>query len=81
MSKIRGISEDPSTMAQEEEGAKTVQKDRPAVKQDPNAIVISMRLAGALDSYLTSKPMSEVEQLVNALRKSRPISFPEELKS
>ena len=41
------------------------------VKQDaPNALVISMKLAEALVGYLKTKPMVEVEALVNAIAQS-----------
>lgn len=41
------------------------------VKQDaPNALVISMKLAEALVGYLKTKPMVEVEALVNSIAQS-----------
>ena len=41
----------------------------------PNAIVITMELADALVSYLKSKPMNEVEVLVNAIVQSQGVTL------
>ena len=40
------------------------------VKQEANALVIDMKLAEALVGYLKTKPMVEVETLVNAIVQS-----------
>ena len=40
------------------------------VQQEANALVIDMKLAEALVGYLKTKPMVEVEALVNAIAQS-----------
>ena len=40
------------------------------VQQEANALVINMKLAEALVGYLKTKPMVEVEALVNAIAQS-----------
>jgi hypothetical protein len=45
------------------------------VDSKPNAIVITMELAEALVGYLKSKPMSEVEILVNAIIQSQGVTL------
>ncbi len=40
------------------------------VQQEANALVITMKLAEALVGYLKTKPMVEVEALVNAITQS-----------
>ncbi len=40
------------------------------VQQEANALVIDMKLAEALVGYLKTKPMVEVEALVNAIVQS-----------
>tara|TARA_R110000796_G_scaffold83300_3_gene182361 strand:+ start:1183 stop:1407 length:225 start_codon:yes stop_codon:yes gene_type:complete len=46
----------------------------------PNALLISVELAEGLVNYLTSKPMAEVEGLVNDIRKSRAVTVTDESK-
>ena len=41
------------------------------VQQEANALVIDMKLAEALVGYLKTKPMVEVEALVNAIAQSQ----------
>ena len=43
-----------------------------------NALLISIELAQALVNYLAEKPLKEVEELVNAIRSSRPVTVNEE---
>jgi hypothetical protein len=45
------------------------------VDSKPNAIVITMELAEALVGYLKSKPMGEVEILVNAIIQSQGVTL------
>lgn len=45
-------------------------KEEVQEQQDANAIVITIKLAEALVGYLKTKPMIEVETLVNAISQS-----------
>lgn len=51
-------------MSKKEEVQEEVQQDV------PNAIIINMKLAESLVGYLKTKPMVEVEVLVNAIAQS-----------
>ena len=64
MSKQEEIIEDKVTTEEAVEGSENT----------PNALLISLELAEAIVKYLTSQPMSEVESLVSALRKSRAVT-------
>lgn len=45
-------------------------KEEVQEQQDANAIVITIKLAEAIVGYLKTKPMIEVEALVNAISQS-----------
>jgi len=47
-------------------------------KLEPNALVISVQLAEALVGYLKTKPMAEVEALVNAIVQSPSVTVNQE---
>lgn len=64
-------------MSKKEETVKeevVTEKANAETKQSPNALLISMDLAEAIGQYLITKPMTEVEQLVSALRGSRSVT-------
>jgi len=53
-------------------------KEEEVQQQEANALVINMKLAEALVGYLKTKPMVEVEALVNAIAKSPGVVFHQE---
>ena len=55
-----------------------VEKKEQEQVEQPNAVLITAGLANALVNYLSSKPHGEVENLVKALRESRPITVKQE---
>ena len=46
--------------------------------KEPNALVITMKLAEAIAAYLLDQKMSDVEGLVNGIRSSRGVFVTEE---
>jgi hypothetical protein len=71
---------DIEELVNERTGAKELVQDGTEVEQikeseeqKPNALLIKLDLADALMEYLKSKPMIEVERLVNALSNSRAV--------
>tara|TARA_R110002050_G_scaffold97749_1_gene203188 strand:+ start:1688 stop:1918 length:231 start_codon:yes stop_codon:yes gene_type:complete len=71
-------------MAVKKGEVKNIKQEAPAVEPqvdeqpNPNALLISVELAEGIIQYLTSKPMAEVENLVNGIRKSRAVTVQEE---
>lgn len=53
-------------------------KEEVQEQQDANAIVITIKLAEAIVGYLKTKPMIEVEALVNAISQSPGVVFNQE---
>ena len=69
MSKVKDLKEVQDVDATTEQVATEQEANK------PNAIVITMELAEALVGYLKSKPMSEVEVLVNAIVQSQGVTL------
>ena len=59
------------------EQKKEVQDTAPENKE-PNALVITIKLAEAIAAYLLDQKMSDVEGLVNGIRSSRGVFVTEE---
>jgi hypothetical protein len=58
---------------QKNEGQETASENK-----EPNALVITMKLAEAIGAYLLDQKMADVEGLVNGIRSSRGVFVTEE---
>lgn len=60
--------------------APQVEETQEDVQQDAKALLVTIQLAEALVGYLKSKPMVEVEALVNAIAQSQQVTISQEPK-